>query len=72
MASALDFADRQLSEFAALQPLELDQFPGHIELEIRGGSASRPGEWVEGSMLLPVSLLLPAGAGAVTTSVVDL
>ena len=40
MASALDFVDRQFSEFAELQSLELEQFPGHIYFEIRQSSVS--------------------------------
>ena len=68
MASALDFADRQFSEFAELQCLELEHVPGHIDLEIRESSVSVVGGYLEGPMLLSASLLLPARAGVVTQS----
>ena len=66
MASALDFADRLFSESAELQSPELQHLPGQINLKFRVSSASQPGEWIEGSMSLSASLLLPAGAGVVT------
>ena len=40
MASALDFADRQFSEFAELQSLELEHVRGHIDFENRQSSVS--------------------------------
>ena len=66
MAFALGFAHRQFSEFAGLLSAEMEHLPGQIDLEFRGSSASRPGEWIERSMLLSASLLLPAAAGVVT------
>ena len=79
MASAMDFADRQFSELAELQSLELEHFPGHINFENRQRSVSVVPEhrqssvsavcayWEE-SMLLSASQLFPAGAGVVTES----
>ena len=40
MAFALDFVDRQFSEFAELQSLELEQFHGHVDFENRQSSVS--------------------------------
>ena len=65
-ASALGFVDRQLPEFAELQLPDLQHFPRDSLLTFRGRSASRRGEWIEGSVLLSSSLLLPAGAGVGT------
>ena len=66
MASALEFADRQVPELAELQLSDLLHFPSEVLLTFRERSASRRGEWIEGSMLLSDSLLLPAGAGVGT------
>ena len=40
MASALELADRQCSEFVELQSLELEYSPGHIDLENGQSSVS--------------------------------
>ena len=71
MASALDFADRQFSEFAELQSLELEHLSGYIDLENlqravsvvlenRQSSVSVFCGYWEGSMLLSARLLFPA------------
>ena len=66
MASALDLADRQFPEFAEPLLSELQHLSMEVDFNFRGRSASRLGGWIEGSMLLSASLLLPAGAGVVT------
>ena len=66
MASALEFVDQQFPEFAELQLSHPRHFPRDSLLTFRGRSASRRGEWIEESMLLSGSLLLPAGAGVET------
>ena len=68
LASAMDFADRQFLEFAELQLSGSQHLLPEFKLVIHDGSDMRSGNWMEASMLLSASLLLPAGAGVVTQS----
>ena len=62
MASALEFCDRQFPQLADLQLSNLQHLAREDLLTFCASSASRRGEWIEGSVLLSDSPLLPAGA----------